>query len=59
MKTLSLVLLIILSGCAVKDWMFKDGHYIPDNPIEEIGEAILEAKTGVNIDFTPGTPEGK
>lgn len=28
-----------------------------DNPIEEIGEAVIEAKTGLDIDLTPGSPE--
>lgn len=28
-----------------------------DNWIEETGEAILEAKTGIKTDFTPSSPE--
>lgn len=28
-----------------------------DNPIEEIGEAVIEARTGVDIDLTPGSLE--
>lgn len=47
-----IILLILLSSC-----MFKEGHYINDNPIEEIGEAALQGYTGANIDFTPYSPE--
>lgn len=47
-----LILLLFLSSC-----MIKNGKYIPDNPIEEIAEAVLDAKTGINLDFTPSTPE--
>lgn len=49
-----IILLLLLSGC-----MFKDGHYIPDNPIEEIAEDVIAAELHVNIDLTPGTPERK
>lgn len=28
-----------------------------DNWIEETGEMILEAKTGIHADFTPSSPE--
>jgi hypothetical protein len=44
----------MLTGC-----MWKDGRYIPDNPIEEISEDILKHETGIDIDFTPSTPEKK
>ncbi len=37
--------------------MIKDGKYIDDNPVEEIAEGVLGAKTGVNLDFTPSSPE--
>ena len=47
-----ILLLLYLSSC-----MIRDGHYIPDNPIEEIGEGILKRETGVDLDFTPATPE--
>ena len=47
-----LLLLLILSGC-----MFKDGHYIDDNPVEEIAEGIIDSQLHVNIDLTPSTPE--
>lgn len=53
-KLLPIIMIITLisGGC-----MFKNGKYIHDNPIEEIGEAALDAKTGVSLDFTPSTPE--
>ena len=47
-------LLLFLSSC-----MWHDGHYISDNPIEEIGEGILQHETGIDLDFSPGTPEKK
>ena len=48
----AIILLLALSSC-----MVKDGQYIPDNPVEEIGEAALKGYTGIDLDFTPGTPE--
>jgi len=46
--------LFILSGC----------HYInekaglpDDNPIEEAAEAIVNDRIGLDLDFTPNTPE--
>lgn len=47
-----LPLLIIFTSC-----MFKDGHYIDDNPVEEIAEAALQGYTGIDVDFTPSSPE--
>lgn len=32
-------------------------HYKPDNIVEEIAEEIIEAKTGMDIDLSPGSPE--
>ena len=37
--------------------MFESGHYLADNPIEEIGEAALQGYTGINVDFTPSSKE--
>jgi hypothetical protein len=37
--------------------MFKDGHYIDDNPVEEIAEAVLKDYTGIDVDFTPSSEE--
>ena len=47
-----LITLPMLFGC-----MWKDGEYVPDNPVEEIAEGIVDYKLGVDIDFTPGSPE--
>jgi hypothetical protein len=47
-----LFLLLLLSGC-----MFKGGQYVPDNPVEEIAEAVIDAGLGVDFDLTPGSPE--
>lgn len=37
--------------------MFKDNHYVDDNIVEEIGEAALKGYTGIDVDFTPSSPE--
>ena len=29
----------------------------PDNIVEELVEEVIEAKTGLDIDLTPGSPE--
>ena len=47
-----MIIIMTASGC-----MIKDGKYVSDNPVEEIAEAVLDSKTGLDIDFTPGTPE--
>lgn len=53
MKNLgSFVFILLLSSC-----MIKNGHYIDDNPVEEIAEAVIKVETGINIDFTPSSPE--
>lgn len=46
-----LLLLLVLSSCT----LFKD--YPQDNIVEEIAEEVIEAKTGLDIDLSPGTPE--
>ncbi len=45
-----LIFLLILSSCS-------DGKYIQDNIAEEFVEEVIEAKTGLDIDLSPGTPE--
>lgn len=47
-------LLLLLASCSAIN--AKLG-LTDDNPVEEIGEAIIEAKTGLDIDLTPGSPE--
>ncbi len=37
--------------------MFHDHHYVPDNPIEEIGEAVLQGYSGCDVDFSPNSDE--
>ena len=50
----ALFLALILSSCSA----FNDKVGLSDdNPIEEFMEAALERKTGVNLDFTPRSPE--
>lgn len=47
-------ILALLASC-----MFKDGRYVDDNFIEEAGEAALQGYLGVDVDFTPSSPEKK
>lgn len=28
-----------------------------DNPVEECAEEVFKAQTGIDVDFSPGTPE--
>ena len=30
-----------------------------DNPVEEVSEALIEGRTGIDVDLTPITPEKK
>jgi hypothetical protein len=52
MKNVTLILCILLCGCSQ---IWKD--YPQDNIIEEIAEAALKDKTGIDVDFSPETPE--
>jgi len=47
---------LVVGGCSYLNSMLglKD-----DNPIEEGIESMIEHQTGLDIDLTPGTPEGK
>jgi hypothetical protein len=53
-KTIFIILALSLTGCSYinKQMGLKD-----DNWMEEAGEAVLQAETGINLDFTPSTPE--
>ena len=53
---LILILCLTFNGCSYVN--HKIG-FPDDNLIEEIGEEILEGTIGIDIDFTPGTPEKK
>jgi len=54
---LIILLAFIMFGCAyVKEDVFKF-MLKPDNIVEEIFEEVIEAKTGLDIDLTPGSPE--
>lgn len=48
------VIAVGVMGCSIlnKKLGLKD-----DNVIEESAELILEAKTGIDVDFTPESPE--
>lgn len=50
-----LALLPLIGGCAFIDKALDS--YVEDNIAEEIIEEIIEAKTGLDIDLTPGSPE--
>lgn len=51
MKILTIVLLAIgLTACSKLQ---------PDSPAEEMLEEVIKAKTGLDIDVTPGSPENE
>ena len=55
MRYLMLVgMLVCLSGCAT--W---NKWYPADNIIEELAEEVIEAKTGLDLDLSPNSPEVK
>lgn len=55
MKDLIFVALVLgLAGCS---WINEKIGLSDDNPAEEIAEAIIEQKTGLDIDLTPDSPE--
>lgn len=57
MKILNvIVFVVLLSGCHSLNQRFG---LADDNFIEEISEDVLKAKTGIDLDFTPDTPEKK
>ena len=45
---------LLLSSC-----VFHNHHYIQDNPLEEVAEGILRRYSGVDVDFSPMTPENQ
>ena len=57
----------LLSGCGVikghSNWFVDkgiktvDSLYVHDNPAEEKIEDMIEGVTGLDIDFSPATPE--
>lgn len=39
-------------GCCASHWYEED-----DSPMEEIAEELIEGQTGLELDFTPQSPE--
>lgn len=63
-KTKIRVILLIIITClvfmATAAIMFSCSmmkNYPPDNIVEEVGEEVLDHYTGVDVDFTPWSPE--
>lgn len=57
MKILNVVVFVVLlSGCHAINQRFG---LEDDNVIEEVAEAVLKKETGIDLDFTPDTPEHK
>jgi len=48
---------VLLIGAGSSLVWKKSGKNYEDNPVEEIAEDILKAKTGIDADFTPGSKE--
>lgn len=57
--TICFGVLSFLCSCVSVPFMFRNGHYAQDNIVEEIAEEIVESKTGLDLDFSPDTPETK
>jgi hypothetical protein len=53
-KTIFIFLVVSLTGCS---YLNKEMGLKDDNCLEELGEAVLKAETGIDIDLTPSTPE--
>jgi len=56
MKIFAVILFMscVLGGCS---YINKQMGLDDDNLIEEIVEAAIKSKSGIDIDLTPGTPE--
>jgi len=52
---LNFVFLSLLLMCSSCTWLEK--NYPQDNIVEEIAEEVLDVETGIDIDFSPSTPE--
>lgn len=48
--------IIILTLCVIGSCVSLP-FWKPDNIIEEVAEDVIEYKTGIDIDFSPSTPE--
>lgn len=48
---------MILASCCINVGCSYLKHYPQDNIIEEIAEDVLQHETGIDIDFTPYSPE--
>lgn len=46
------MIIFLTSSC-----MFKDGKYVQDNIVEEVAEELADAKFGLDLDFSPLSPE--
>lgn len=57
MRKILLSSLVFLSSCNPVSWLNDKLGFRDDNIIEESIEAAAAWGTGVNVDFTPGSPE--
>ena len=46
------MIVMIMSSC-----MFKEGKYVQDNIVEEVAEGLVDTKFGLDLDFSPSSPE--
>jgi hypothetical protein len=49
--------LVLALACIACEPVNRYFNLQDDNWIEESGEAVLKYKTGIDVDFTPSTPE--
>ncbi len=52
MRIFFITIFLFLNGCTFLH------HYPEDNFVEEIVEQIIHQETGLDIDVSPGSPEG-
>ena len=52
-KILPITMILIMTASC----MFKEGKYVQDNMVEEVAEEVLDAKTGIDLDFSPSSKE--
>ena len=56
MKIISITLFVALAfgGC---EYLNRQAGLSDDNPVEELIEMEIEARTGLHVDLTPNSPE--
>lgn len=51
------LLVAITVGLAIVVGAVSAKYLGNDNPVEEVAEAVIQAKTGINVDLSPSDPD--